>query len=110
MSKLSAFRTHPEEHIPLQLKEELMLQRITKAMVIQPIVYFTIPLKVVITGPVKQMFIDLQRFPRILLINALLKVFHLLETMGDYLITDHLEEFWSRELFMLKDKQVSNYY
>ena len=93
MSKPFVSKTHREEHIQLQPKGGLMLQKITKVMEIQPIVFFMIPLKEVIIAPVRLMFIDLQKFPLILLINALLKAYHLLETTGDFLITDHLVEF-----------------
>ena len=84
MSKLSAFKTHREGHIQLQLKGGLMLQKTTKVMEILLIAFFTIPSKEEIIAPVRLMFIDLQRFPQILLISALLKGYHLLETMGDF--------------------------
>ena len=60
--------------------------------------------------PVKQMFIDWQKFLGILSINVWLKEFHLQENMVVCWTTVLLEELKYKEHFMLLDKQVSNYF
>ena len=87
-----------------------MLPKIIKMMETAPIAFFTIRLRVEIFDPGKQMYTDSHKSAPTSLTNVLLKVFHLLENMEDYLQTDLLVVPKSAELFMPGDKLGSNYF
>ena len=81
MLKPFVFKTHPGELILLQRKVELTLLKIIKVMVIRFTGYFMTLSKVAITDQERLMFTDWQKSHQVLLINVLLKEFHLRESM-----------------------------